>query len=110
MELEKTYYSITETAEIFNVNASLLRYWEKEFPQIKPYKNKKGDRYFTRKDIETIRTIFHLTKERGFTLQGAREELKRGTPVASGTDAVVLSLERIREKLLGLQGRLDVEA
>ena len=58
MELEKPYYTINEVAAMFNVNASLLRYWEKEFTQIKPYKNKKGDRRFTRQDIETIRTIY----------------------------------------------------
>ena len=77
MQLDKPYYSITETAKMFNVNASLLRYWEKEFSQIKPYKNKKGDRYFTQKDIEVIQTIYNLTKVQGYTLQGAKDELKR---------------------------------
>ena len=75
-DLEKSYYSISETAQMFNVNTSLLRFWEKEFDIIKPYKNKKGDRYFTKKDIETIRTIYHLTKEKGYTLQGAKDALK----------------------------------
>ena len=69
MELEKEYYGISETAKMFNVTTSLLRYWEKEFPQIKPYKNKKGDRYFTKKDINTIQTIYNLTKVQGYTLQ-----------------------------------------
>jgi DNA-binding transcriptional MerR regulator len=75
-DMEKTYYSISETARMFNVNPSLLRFWEKEFDMIKPYKNKKGGRYFTKRDIEIIRTIYHLTKEKGYTLQGAKEALK----------------------------------
>lgn len=72
----KLYYSIGEVAKIFDVNASLLRFWEKEFDIIRPKKNKKGDRLFTQEDISNFRTIFHLVKERGYTLQGAKEKLK----------------------------------
>ena len=105
-EIEKTYYTINEVAAMFNVNASLLRYWEKEFPQIKPYKNKKGDRRFTRQDIETIRTIYALTKEKGYTLQGAKEVLKQDKKEESTNKEVVRKLKRLKERLLEIQETL----
>lgn len=71
------FYSISEVAEIFNVNETLLRYWEKEFPSIKPNKVGRGVRQYTKEDIEQIRLVHHLVKERGMTLQGARETIKR---------------------------------
>ena len=74
--MEKLYYSISEVARMFDVNTSLIRYWEKEFDCIKPVKNKKGNRQFTQSDIDNIRKIYHLTKECGFTLAGAKEQLK----------------------------------
>ena len=106
MELEKTYYTINEVAEMFNVNASLLRYWEKEFTQIKPYKNKKGDRRFTRQDIETIRTIYTLTKEKGYTLQGAKEVLKQEKKEESTNKEVVKRLKKLKERLLEIRESL----
>ena len=72
----KLYYSIGEIAEMFEVNASLIRFWEKEFPILKPKKNRKGNRLFTTKDIDNLKLIYHLVKERGFTLEGARKKLK----------------------------------
>lgn len=74
--MEKLYYSISEVAMMFDVNTSLIRYWEKEFDCIRPVKNKKGNRQFTQSDIDNIRKIYHLTKECGFTLAGAKEQLK----------------------------------
>jgi hypothetical protein len=68
-EIEKLYYSIGEVAEQFNVAPSLIRFWESEFEIIKPKKNRKGNRQFTREDIDNVRTIYHLVKEKGFTLQ-----------------------------------------
>lgn len=106
MELEKAYYTINEVAEMFNVNASLLRYWEKEFSQIKPYKNKKGDRRFTPKDIETIRTIYFLTKEKGYTLQGAKDALKKGAKAESAPYEVIDRLEKLKSRLLDLCEKL----
>ena len=106
MELEKPYYTINEVAEMLNVNASLLRYWEKEFSQIKPYKNKKGDRRFTRHDIETIRTIYTLTKEKGYTLQGAKEVLKQGTKAEPSKKEVILKLQQLKKRLLEIQEAL----
>ena len=106
MELEKPYYSISETAKIFKVNASLLRYWEKEFDVLKPYKNKKGDRYFSKKDIETIETIFRLTKEEGYTLQGAKDVIKHKKQSAipsTDTKGIINKLLSIKERLLQLE-------
>jgi DNA-binding transcriptional MerR regulator len=74
--IEKSFFSIGEVAKMFNVNTSLIRFWEKEFEELKPFKNKKGTRYFTKEDIKTFQTIFYLVKEKGYTLQGAKEKLK----------------------------------
>ena len=73
----KMYYSIGEVAKMFQVNESLLRYWEKEFPNIKPQKAGRGIRQYTKADIEQVRLVYHLVKERGMTLQGARDMIKR---------------------------------
>ena len=106
MQLDKPYYSISETAQMFNVNASLLRYWEKEFTQIKPYKNKKGDRYFTQKDIEIIQIIYNLTKIQGYTLQGAKDELKRAYGKHASQAQAVATLLEIKEKLIAIRNSL----
>src|ERR1700739_4784816 len=74
---ENLFYSISEVATLFNVNASLIRFWEKEFDFLKPRKTAKGNRSYTKKDIENIRLVYHLVKEKGFTLQGAKEKLKQ---------------------------------
>ena len=73
-KIKKIYYSIGEVAAMFNVNKSLIRFWEKEFIIIKPKKNKKGNRYFTENDINNFKIIFHLVKERGYTLDGAKKK------------------------------------
>lgn len=95
-----------ETAEMFNVAPSLLRYWEKEFDMIKPHKNKKGDRYFTKNDIEIIRTIFYLTKIKGYTLQGAKEALKGNYVKEASTAQVMDTLTKIKELLLEIKKEL----
>lgn len=74
--MDKLYYSISEVAGMLGVNASLIRYWEKEFDCIKPVKNKKGNRQFTPADVENLRKIYHLTKECGFTIAGAKEQMR----------------------------------
>ena len=73
----KRYYSISEVAELFDVSKSLIRFWESEFDILKPHKNSKGDRRFTPQNIEQLQLIYHLVKERGFTLPGAKKEIKR---------------------------------
>ena len=75
-KVEKLYYSIGEVAEMFKVNTSLIRFWEKEFDVIKPKKNKEGNRFFTKKDIDNLHLIYHLVKEKGMTLSGAKKKLK----------------------------------
>lgn len=72
---DKLYYSIGEVAQMFDVNTSLIRFWEKEFTVIRPKKNKKGNRMFTKKDVDNFHLIYHMVKEKGYTLKGAKESL-----------------------------------
>jgi DNA-binding transcriptional MerR regulator len=115
-EFNKLYYSIGEVAELFQVNASLIRFWEKEFPILKPKKNKKGNRQFTVKDIANIERIYVLVKEKGFTLDGAKKAMKNGGEIeeelqqvalenssCSDVEEVVKRLELIKMKLLALK-------
>ena len=101
---EKLYYSISEVSELFDLNPSTLRFWEKEFEVLKPTKNKKGNRLFTRKDIEHIAAIVDLVKHKGFTIQGAREQLKKKQEGKSTShEEVINRLKAIREKLIRLR-------
>lgn len=101
--IEKVYYSIGEVAEIFEVNASLIRYWEKEFDVLKPRKNKKGNRIFTKEDLEQLRIIYHLVKERGYTLQGAKEKLRQSHDDVARSVEITDTLTRLKEFLLELK-------
>lgn len=103
MKVEKLYYSIGEVAELFNVNTSLIRYWEKEFDIIKPKKNKKGNRLFVQKDIDHFHIIFHLVKERGMTLKGAKKKLRENKEDTYNNFEVIKSLKEIRELLLEIR-------
>ncbi|MDX9907330.1 MAG: MerR family transcriptional regulator [Bacteroidales bacterium] len=103
---EKLYYSIGEVAEMFQVNASLIRFWEKEFPIIHPQKNRKGNRMFTTGDIDHLRIIYNLLKERGFTIQGARDYLSKNRSEAEKNHEVVKSLQNIRSLLVRLNDEL----
>ena len=102
-KIEKLYYSIGEVAELFEVNASLIRFWEKEFDILKPQKNKKGNRLFTQQDLDNLRIIYHLVKERGFTLQGAKDKLKQNKEDVVNKVEVIDSLNRIKGFLLDLK-------
>jgi len=106
-DLTKLYYSIGEVADMFDVNTSLIRFWEKEFTSLKPKKNNKGNRLFTPKEILKIQTIFHLVKENGYTLEGAKKALKSKskevTKDNSNFDEVISKLELIKIKLLKLK-------
>ena len=102
----KLYFSIGEAAEILDVNTSLIRFWEKEFIILKPKKNKKGNRQFTKEDIENLKMIHHLVKERGFTLQGAKEKLKKGKKTTKKEVSIVESLENVKTFLLQLKKEL----
>jgi len=103
---DKLYYSIGEVAKMFKVNTSLIRFWEKEFDIIQPHKNKKGNRLFTKADIENFQVIFHLVKERGFTLQGAKNRLKENKEEVVNSVEIVKSLGRIKEFLLDIKQQL----
>lgn len=103
---DKLYYSIGEVAEMFNVNTSLIRFWEKEFDIIKPKKNKKGNRLFTKQDIENFHLIFHLVKERGFTLDGAKNKLKSSKKETTDNFELIQKLKKIKSFLLELKEEL----
>lgn len=105
-EIEKLYYSIGEVAEMFNVAPSLIRFWESEFELIKPKKNRKGNRQFTREDIDNVRTIYHLVKEKGFTLQGAKEMLRNDSQAVRDKMEMIDSLKRVKKFLLELREQL----
>jgi len=99
-KIEKLYYSIGEVVGMFNVNTSLIRYWEKEFDIIHPTKNKKGNRLFTPKDVDNFHIIYHLVKERGMTLKGAKKKMKENKEDTLQNFEVVKSLKNIKELLL----------
>lgn len=105
-EISKLYYSIGEVANMFEVNPSLIRFWEKEFSSIKPKKNKKGNRLFTAKDIEQFKKIYVLVKEQGYTLDGAKSRLKSGSTIKEGNADVINRLEKIKKELIDLKTRL----
>ena len=102
----KIFYSIGETAKMFNVTVSLIRYWEKEFSVLKPKKNKKGNRLFTKKDIENLKIIYHLVKERGFTLNGAKKKLKENKKDTIDNIKIVNKLKDIKHFLIKLKEEL----
>lgn len=103
MEIERTYYSIGDTAKMFDLNPSTLRFWEKEFTEIKPFKNKKGERYYTRQDIDIIKTIHYLTKVKGYTLKGAKDALK-GNFIKEACNAQIAdTLLKVKQLLLEIK-------
>ena len=105
-EIEKLYYSIGEVSEMFSVAPSLIRFWESEFEIIQPKKNRKGNRQFTKEDIDNVRTIYHLVKEKGFTLQGAKEMLKNDSQAVKDKMEMLDSLRRVRQFLVEVRDRL----
>ncbi|QNF35196.1 MerR family transcriptional regulator [Adhaeribacter swui] len=105
-EIEKQYYSIGEVAAMFQVAPSLIRFWESEFEVLKPKKSKKGNRLFSKADIENLRMVYHLVKERGYTIQGAREVLKHRAVQTKDKVEIIKSLEKIREFLVNMKSEL----
>ncbi|WP_299275547.1 MerR family transcriptional regulator [uncultured Psychroserpens sp.] len=103
---EKRYYGIGEVAKAFNVNTSLIRFWEKEFDVLKPKKNAKGNRKFTPEDIKNLKFIYHLVKERGFTLEGAKTHLKEGKKQSLSTFEIIEKLEGVKAQLLKIKSQL----
>ena len=103
---EKLYYGIGEVADAFGVKTSLIRFWEKEFDVIKPKKNAKGNRKFTPEDIRNLELIFHLVKERGFTLEGAKIHLKEESKKTLSNFEMIRKLESIKSTLIELKKQL----
>ncbi|MCK5702623.1 MAG: MerR family transcriptional regulator, partial [Cyclobacteriaceae bacterium] len=97
--------SIGEVAEMLDVATSLIRFWESEFDIIKPKKNRKGNRQFTREDIDNVKLIYHLVKEKGYTLQGAKDLLKDGNDVLKEKIEIINSLKNVKSFLLEIRAK-----
>lgn len=102
----KRYYSIGEIAKAFEVNASLIRFWDKEFEALKPKKNAKGNRRFTPEDVQNLKLIFNLVKERGYTLEGAKTYLKEQDQKSLGNFEIITKLEHVKNELIKLKNQL----
>ncbi len=105
--IEKKYFSIGEVADMLGVATSLIRFWETEFDIIKPKKNRKGNRQFTREDIDNVKLIFHLVKEKGYTLQGAKDLLKNNNDTLQEKVEIIDSLKRVKRFLLEIRDRIE---
>ena len=103
---EKRYYSIGEIAKAFDVNTSLLRFWEKEFKEIQPKKKQGGARKYTSEDVTSIQKVYHLLKEKGLTIEGAKKQLKRKNLSKDGNLAVIQKLEQLKSNLERLRENL----
>ncbi|MFV0590001.1 MAG: MerR family transcriptional regulator [Draconibacterium sp.] len=106
-EIEKIYYSMGEVTEMFGLSPSNIRYWENQFEALKPFKNKKGNRLFTKEDIETIRLINYLVKERGLTIKGAKQKLKENREDTLNNYEIVKKLQDIRQELMAIKNSLQ---
>lgn len=103
---EKRYYKIGEVAKAFSVNTSLIRFWEKEFDVIKPKKNAKGNRMFTPEDVNNFKLIYNLVKERGFTLDGAKQKLKQNPTELTNNHEIISRLEAVKAELIKIKNQL----
>ena len=104
---DKLYYSIGEVAIAFGVNSSLIRFWEKEFEIISPKKDTKGSRKFSADDVKKLQLIYHLVKEQGFTLEGARQRLKDEKQKTLSNFEIVAKLEKVKRELVALKEAMD---
>lgn len=104
---KKRYYKIGEVARAFEVNTSLIRFWEGEFDVIKPKKNAKGNRLFTEEDIENFKLIYNLVKERGFTLDGAKQKLKQNPKKVMKNHEIISRLEAVKSILIKIKSQIE---
>ncbi|MCQ2270203.1 MAG: MerR family transcriptional regulator [Bacteroidales bacterium] len=102
-DIERSYFSIGDTSKMFDLTPATLRYWEKEFSEIKPFKNKKGERYYSRQDIDLIKTIHYLTKTKGYTLKGAKEAMKNNFMKETYNAHIASTLLKIKDLLLEIK-------
>ena len=105
-EISKMYYTMGEVSAMFDVNQSLLRYYEREFDILQPKKNKKGNRYFTPEDVENLKIIFHLIRDKGYTLAGAKEHLKNNIGDTKDNQNIITTLENLKKFLLEVREEL----
>jgi len=103
---DKRYYKIGEVAKAFGVNSSLIRFWDKEFEIINPKKNAKGDRLFTQEDVKNFKIIYNLVKERGFTLEGAKQKLKKNPSKVISNHEIISRLEKVKAELKKIKNQL----
>ncbi len=108
MEIKKLLYSMGEVSEMFDVKPSLIRYWESQFDVLRPKKNKKGNRLFTPEDVQMLKLIYHLVKERGMTLEGAKRSLKQNHGSVARDSELLERLQRVRALLVEV--REDLKA
>ena len=105
-EINKLYYTMGEVSAMFDVNQSLLRYYEKEFEILQPKKNKKGNRLFTNDDVENLKIILHLIREKKFTIEGARAYMSQNTDAEKNQQRIIASLESMRNFLIEVRDNL----
>lgn len=103
---DKRYYKIGEVAKAFSVNTSLIRFWENEFDVLKPKKNNKGNRLFTQDDLKNLKLIYFLVKEKGFTLEGAKNKLKESPEKITSNHNIIMRLEEIKNELIQIKNQL----
>ena len=106
-KIEKILFTIGEVAKMMNVETTVIRYWENQFEALKPQKNKKGNRLFTKDDIETVKLIHHLVKERGLTIKGAKQKLKENPEGTEHDAKIVKKLQAIRQELIEIRDKMD---
>lgn len=106
MEEGKLYYTISDVSQMLGVNASVLRFWESEFTELRPTKNNRGARMYKKQDIDLLKQIYHLTRECGFTLDGAKEQLRSGKNVSDEKMQIIESLNEVKQFLINLKEEL----
>ena len=104
---EKRYYKIGEVAKAFGLNTSHIRFWEKEFDILKPKKNNKGNRLFTHEDLQNLKLIYHLVKEKGFTLEGAKTKMKENPKTVKNNHEIITRLESIKAELIKIKNQIS---
>ncbi|QGY43153.1 MerR family transcriptional regulator [Maribellus comscasis] len=109
-KIEKVIFTIGEVAKMMDVETTVIRYWENQFEALKPKKNKKGNRLFSKEDIEVVKLIHHLVKERGLTIKGAKQKLKDNPEGTSHDFEIVKKLQKIKQELMEIRDKMGNEA
>ncbi|MDH5603383.1 MAG: MerR family transcriptional regulator [Cyclobacteriaceae bacterium] len=107
LSFDKEYYNITEAAKMFKVASSLIRFWESEFDILQPGKDEKGNRRYTKKDLENLRIVYHLVKEKGYTLKGAKNILEEKHDSVQQDISIINSLHKVKSLLIELREKIQ---